>query len=141
VRKGIFASVNLLFLLLVADTFASSCLEYEPAVVTLTGTIVQQTYPGPPNYEDNYKGEELERVWTLILNKAICLKASTGLNEAATNIREIQLIFKLDQYSRLSVLDEAKVMVSGTLFHKHSGHHHTRVLLNATEIKELEKKK
>ena len=52
----------------------SECLSYEPSVVTLSGTLVRKTFPGPPNYDSVKKGDKPETVWFLDLREDVCVK-------------------------------------------------------------------
>ena len=117
------------------NTSAGVCLEYEPVVVSVTGTVVRETHPGPPNYEDITKGDKPETIWVLKLGKSICVNQGSELNEAENDIREIQLVLKPEQYNQYHHLLGQMVSVSGTLFHSHTGHHHKRLLLTTNEIK------
>lgn len=133
---------SLLFLLLNLSAQAqSACLKYEPAVVSLSGTVTLKTYPGPPNYESVADGDKPEKGWYLRLQKPICTVEDASdpemPYEAEANVSELQLVLigKLyEQYkSQLRVGSQLKIM--GTLFHAHTGHHHTPVLL---EVKTIE---
>ena len=55
--------------------------------------------------------------------------------EAAGRIREIQLVLETEQYKQYRNLIGKKAIVTGKLFHSHTGHHHKRVLLLTSEIK------
>src|SRR5262245_39756829 len=115
---------------------AQRCLTYEPSVVVLQGTIRQHTFAGPPNYESVAKGDEHEDVWVLHLSKSICVSASED-SEKENNVSQIQLVFLKGQkqYDQYRPLLGQKVMVTGTLFQQHTGHHHTRVLITVDNIK------
>jgi len=99
-------------------------------------TIVQETHPGPPNYEDITKGDKPETIWALRLDRSICINSASDLNEAEDNLQEIQLVLKATQYVRYRNLIGRKVSVSGTLFDSHTGHHHKKVLLTTDQIKD-----
>ena len=67
-----------LVLLLTADTVfgrtpTERTFEYEPKVVTLSGTLLTRSYPGPPNYESVINGDRPERVWLIRLPYAISM--------------------------------------------------------------------
>ena len=124
-------TVILLFLSLLQPA-SQACVSYEPEVVTLTGTIRQHTFPGPPNYESVAKGDQAERVWVLHLAKPICVSASTDW-EKETGVSDLQLLLERRQSGKSWV--GRKVVVSGTLFRAHTGHHHTKVLLSVSGIK------
>jgi hypothetical protein len=100
-------------------SLAAECLRY--GVVTLTGRLVQQTYPGPPDYESVTKGDEPLVIWVLQLDRGICVDGSDSSYPSAYNEREIQLVLGTDQYARSEQygpyrqLLGAKITVRGTL--------------------------
>jgi len=51
---------------------ADSCYHYKPAVVALTGRLIQRTLPGPPNYQSIARGDRPDIVDFLILDAPIC---------------------------------------------------------------------
>ncbi len=122
---------------------------YEPKVVTLTGTIVPQTFAGPPNYESVSKGDKAEKEWVLHLQQPIELDAEAD-NDAEKNVKMIQLVMGYStnqdadpsaiaktQYKNWKPLTQkgVTVLATGTLFHSMTGHHHTKVLMNVHELK------
>jgi hypothetical protein len=117
---------------------AAQCLEYEPKVVSLSGVMVRETYPGRPNYESVAKGDEPEIIWVLKLKKAICVtesKTDLGINSEEDGVKEIHLVLNGKQYKQYRNLLRQKVTVTGTLFHAHTGHHHKTLLLTTNEIR------
>jgi len=125
----------LLGAVLLSRTAMAQCLEYEPKVVNLTGTLVREIHPGPPNYESIPDGDKPETIWDLKLNSAICVLSSGELNAKENNETEVQLVLKQEQYNQNRNLLGQNVKVSGKLFHSHTGHHHKRLLLTTSEIK------
>jgi hypothetical protein len=120
----------------------SQCLSYEPAVVTLSGTLVRKTFPGPPNYESVRKGDKPETNWFLDLPESVCVvedKAEPDLNPKQGAVREIQLVLRPQQYGQHESLVGKRVIVTGTLFGEHTGHHHTPVLLTVRKLEEAAK--
>src|SRR5215510_7066420 len=113
----------LLFLTLIHPA-PQTCVSYEPEIVTFTGTIRRHTFPGPPNFESVSKGDQAERVWVLHLATPICVSASTDW-EKETGVSNIELV--LTKYDKSLV--NRRVVVSGTLYHAFTGHHHTKILL------------
>lgn len=77
---------------------ADYCLQY--GAVSLTGRLVQQTYPGPPDFESVTKGDEPRVIWILQLDRGICIDGSDSSYPSAYNEREIQLVLGADQYAR-----------------------------------------
>ncbi|SRR5579872_805547 len=117
----------------------SKCLSYEPAVVTLSGTLVRKTFPGPPNYESVKKGDKPETSWFLDLPESVCVnedKADPDRNPKQSAVREIQLVLQPQQYAQHKSLVGTRVSATGTLFGEHTGHHHTPVLLTVRTLDE-----
>ena len=115
----------------------SQCLSYEPAVVTLSGTLVSKTFPGPPNYESVKKGDRPETSWFLDLPESVCVNESEtepDLNPKQSGIHEIQLVLQPEQYQRHKGMVGRKVLATGTLFGEHTGHHDTPVLLTVRTL-------
>lgn len=77
---------------------AAECLRY--GVVSLTGRLVQQTYPGPPDYQSVTKGDEPLVIWILQLDRGICVAGSGSSYPSAYREREIQVVLGTDQYAR-----------------------------------------
>jgi hypothetical protein len=120
----------------------SECLSYEPSVVTLSGTLVRKTFPGPPNYESVKKGDRPETSWFLDLPESVCVnesKTEPDLNPKQSGIHEIQLVLKPEQYQQHKGMVGMKVLATGTLFGEHTGHHHTPVLLTVRTLDEPSK--
>lgn len=115
----------------------SQCLSYEPVVVTLSGTLVRKTFPGPPNYESVKKGDTPETNWFLDLSESVCVnesKTEPDLNPQQSGIHSIQLVVKPEQYQRHKGMVGRKVVVTGTLFGEITGHHHTPMLLTVRTL-------
>ena len=137
-----YAKIFTLLLLLFASAAAASaqnCLSYEPAEVQLSGTISKQVVPGPPNYESVRKGDKPETIWILTLDKAVCVTGNTDdVNEPEQNVTDLQLLLQPNHFAQLRRMTGPKVQVVslGKLFHGHTAHHRTKVLLDVKEIKQ-----
>ena len=59
-------------------------------------------------------------------------------NYTEVDIKRITLVVYDFKAHPLQPLIGRRVEVRGTLFHAHTGHHHTRVLIQVTSIKKLE---
>jgi hypothetical protein len=115
----------------------TACLSYEPSVVTLKGTLIRKTFPGPPNYESIRKGDRPETYWLIELAEAICVNQDPkdpDLSPAHKDISMVQLVVGPEVYKRQANLVGKHVVSSGTLFGAISGHHHTPVLLSAKTL-------
>jgi hypothetical protein len=116
-----------------------SCLSYETDGVKLAGKIKRMTFPGPPNYESVKKGDQPEVAWILTLDKPVCVNAdrSNEFDEAEKNVSDVQLALAPEGFTkwRAFVRNRVPVVVTGKLFHAHTGHHHTQVLIEVADIK------
>ena len=113
---------------------------YELEVVRLTGVLILQTFPGPPNYEFD-KVIRSERCWILKLDKPIAVAParplSDGLDtESFNRIDQLQLVVL--GKPQIGFLKRTKsgihLDITGTLFESHTGHHHTRVLITVQSL-------
>jgi uncharacterized protein YecT (DUF1311 family) len=111
-----------------------SCLSYEPQVVELSGFLDSERFFGPPGYGESPKEDPVEEAWILILDRPICVLASSNFRDANTppenGVSRIQLVPQGEISSALKGWKEQNIMVRGTLFHSHTGHHHAPVLMN-----------
>jgi hypothetical protein len=116
---------------LVSAPAEAACLSYAgPAEIS--GTLIARTVPGPPNYESVRKGDRAERIWLVRLDHPACVDADPkgdGINEAADDLREIQLVLGKEAYDRYRDLLNRHVAARGTLIGAHTGHHRTPVLI------------
>jgi len=131
-------SVFLLALIISVPIAArSQCLETEPAAVTLTGTIYAKNFPGPPNFESIRSGDERMRYWIFRLDKPICVEGDSFDNTSAFNVRDLQLAFPdgsfYTQYRR-DVREHRRFKVTGSLFHRNTGHHVTNILVSVKTL-------
>ena len=117
----------------------AGCRSYEPAVVTLHGSLIRKTFPGPPNYSDIHKGDRAETYFLLNLDSPICLdvdKSAPDLRPNQKNVRTVQLILEEGTYERFKPLLGKEVVARGSLLAAHTGHHHTPVLLTVTDLEQ-----
>ena len=136
------ALVLLLLVLLITTSVVSGgsrdCLSYSPDEVKLTGKIRIRTFPGPPNYESVRRGDMPEVTWILHLNQPVCVKRGQDneFDVSERNVRDVQMALDQEQYTkwRKFARSRARVVVTGTLFHAHTGHHHTEVLIDVSSI-------
>jgi Domain of unknown function (DUF4431) len=109
---------------------AAQCLEY--GANSLYGTLVRQTYAGPPDYESLTRGDEPLVIWVLLLDRRICA-ADPNRSYFSTNYeREVQLVLQDAQYEQYRDLLGRKVVVTGEL--RHGWADHKRLLIVARDI-------
>lgn len=126
----------LLILTVSAVQASQACLKYEPEIVVLRGKVKRVVFPGRPNYESIKDGDEPERYWVLYLPDPICVQGDEKddpNSETENGVIEIQLIIK--NYDKYRHLLGKTVSISGTLMHAITGHHHTTVLLEVSDMK------
>jgi hypothetical protein len=107
----------------------ASCLDYGP--MSLTGTVVRQTYAGPPDYESVTKGDQPIVIYVLQLDDTLCLVESTVV---AQNTREVQLQWSAGGPEPFRDLLGRKVTFTGELI-RGGAKHDKRVVLVATELR------
>ena len=143
--NSLFARLSLLGFLLVAGFSTASgqnCLEYGPTV-SLTGTISSRVFAGPPNYESIKRGDRKETAIILTLASPVCITANDTVNSfdvAEADVREVQLVIsKPEHWKALKRLRGKPVAITGTLFHAHTGHHRTKILITVDRINTTDK--
>jgi hypothetical protein len=118
----------------------AQCLYYGD--VSLTGRLVQQTYPGPPDFESVTKGDAPLVIWILQLDTGVCIVSSDPSYPNVYNEREIQLVLGTDQYARTNRYAEyrhllgKKIAVTGRL-QPGGGKYEKPQVLALRSIKEL----
>lgn len=117
-------------------TRAQRWLSYEPQTVELHGRLVIQSKYGPPNHGEEPKTDQKVKVPVLVLKYAVSVRASQegGPNSQPVNrIKQIQLAFNDSETSYRNLIGK-NVVVTGSLFHAHTGHHYTDVVLTVRSI-------
>ena len=139
--NSLFARLSLLVFLLAAgfsNASGQNCLEYGP-VVSLTGRLSSRVFAGPPNYESIKRGDRKETAIILTLAAPACITANDSANTfdvAETDIRAVQLVITTpEHWKALKRLRSKPVVVTGTLFHAHTGHHRTKILITVAELR------
>lgn len=112
----------------------AECLRY--GQVTLTGTLVRQTYPGPPDYESVTKGDEPRVILVVLLEQGVCVSSSDSVHPSAYFEREIQLAGGSDELERYKPLLGKKIEVSGELLPGRAGDD-KRLVLRVSEMRQI----
>jgi hypothetical protein len=116
-------------------TQAQRWLSYEPQTVELDGRLVVQSKYGPPNYGEP-KTDQKVKVPVLVLKNEVSVlpNQEAGYNsQPVYRITQIQLAF-VDSATVYNNLIGKNVVVTGSLFHAHTGHHYTDVVLKVRSI-------
>lgn len=121
-----------------ADEPRQTCLEYEPAEVTVTGKPFRMVFPGPPEFSSIEEGDEALTYWILFLDEPVCLNSKPGSwDEDEANVYHMQLVlfFMEDMYKNYQHILSKRVIIKGQLYHAHTAWHKTKVLLKPMEIR------
>jgi len=128
--------MTLPFFVLAAEVVAASpCLKYEPEFVELKGKMKRIVFPGPPNYESVKAGEHPEPYYVLFLSKGVCVQGDPKdeiNSETEKDVKSIQLM--ITDYKKYRPLLGKNVTAKGQLMHSHTGHHHTKVLIQVQSL-------
>lgn len=110
------------------------CLHYEPAVVELTGELVEVEEYGPPGYGEDPATDQRVKVPMLKLAKPVnvCGDPNSDTNQSSfSGLDRIQVV--TDDQDYRDWIDR-RVTVRGTLSEAMTGHHYTNVLLTIKEV-------
>jgi hypothetical protein len=117
---------------------ARDCLDYEPAKVTIQGSMSLKPAYGPPGYGEDPERDAHEDYLAITLDAPACMKANSEPdteNVAESQIKAVQLVFRSgDEFKQAKQWIGKQVSVTGGLFHEFTGHHHTTVLMNVREL-------
>ena len=133
-------TVALVLLLLASSQLFSrpvdaAALHYGPAVVELTGTLVLEEYFGPPGFGEDPKTDSRELYAILVLDAPVSVEGVPAdlIDKTYPDVRWVQLVRGIAD-PPFSPYQSMHVIVSGTLYGRHTGHHHTDVLLIVQSI-------
>jgi hypothetical protein len=111
---------------------------YEPEEVELTGTLTTEVRYRPPMYGEDPTTDKEVRPLMLVLSEPVSVREIPGdeLFRSFRNVRKMHLVFVDHDPLAYDHLIGKSVVVVGTLFPGHTGHHHTEVLIDAKSIRE-----
>ncbi len=110
---------------------------YDKSVV-ISGKISKETFYGAPGFGENPKTDAKEERYLLVPDKPINVigpvQPDDDSKESKYNVSKIQLLYDENTIDMGRYLGSA-VQLTGTLFGAHTGHHHTPVLMDVTQVK------
>jgi Domain of unknown function (DUF4431) len=137
-KRTLFAALMVLLSSLSCLAAEEACVRYKPAVVQLLGRVFLRTFPGPPNYESIRKGDRAETQALLDLDQPVCVLADPKDTINSEDERDQRLVtLVLASGMKLASYVGARVRVDGTLFHAHTGHHRTPILVEVSRMTRL----
>ena len=112
--------------------------------VTLQGRLILKLFPGPPEYSSIKDGDRKDYCWVLQLDKkSFEIAKTTPVGEPAqdldyimqrTNPDEVCLAVDANMFDFCNDYKEQKVICEGYLFHAHTAHHYTPILMDLRKI-------
>jgi hypothetical protein len=111
---------------------------FEPNVSTISGTLKVELYYGPPNFGELPETDAKEYSYILYPDKTINViqtSDSTDFDVTTKGITKFQLA-PMGQLSLHPYIDK-RIIVTGQFYGKHTGHHHTDVLMTVSKAKKL----
>jgi hypothetical protein len=117
----------------------SKVVSFEPTVVTLSGTIIEEGYGDDPSPIDRGK-----HAWILRLDRPISVPAKPGdeIDTEEKNVTEVHLNVShakhpipKDKFGR------TRFTATGTLYHQHNSHHLRAIVMLVSDLKPATKAK
>jgi len=124
------AVAMLLPLIWTYSSAADGCPAFTGREWEFTGHLVNQIFPGPPNYESVTSGDEPVTRWYLQLPWPACFAECKYLTL-------FQLALKPEELDRYRQFLGREVRVRGTLQEGVPGHHTTSLVVNVTSLVRL----
>ena|SRR3990167_9764511 len=115
----------------------------EPSI-TLRGKLRLKLFPGPPEYGSVEEGDRADYVWIVELDEpSFLLALNVPENELSLDLADI--VKRKDAHDLILCLDkklertceeykDQDVIVRGILFHAHTAHHYTPLLIDLKDI-------
>ena len=114
-------------------------------LVTLKGKLILKLFPGPPEYYSIEDGDREDYCWLLQLDKtSFEIAKTTPVGEPAqdldyimkkSNPDEISLAIEKEMIDICNQHKGKKIVCEGYLFHAHTAHHYTPILMDVRKIR------
>lgn len=116
----------------------------EEPLITLTGKLRLRLFPGPPEYSSIEEGDRADHCWIVELDDpSFLLALNVPDNELSLDLCDI--LMRKDAYILMLCLNDGhvslcqqykdqNVAVRGNLFHAHTAHHYTPMLLDLKQL-------
>ena len=113
-------------------------------ITTLSGILHLKLFPGPPEYGSIEDGDEADYVWIVKLDDPSFLIALNA-PETELSLDLVDIVKREDARDLILCVDEddqktceeaqgQEVVVRGILFHRHTAHHYTPLLMDLQKI-------
>jgi Domain of unknown function (DUF4431) len=103
--------------------------------LSLRGTLRQQLFAGPPNFESIANGDEERRTFILELPESICLNDGGDFSDPSERVVTVHVGVGAPEVSPLLMaLVDRVIEVEGEAFASHTGHHNAPLVLLADRV-------
>lgn len=119
----------------------AECLKDGDTVI-IKGKLVQQVFPGPPNYYSIQQGDTPETDWLLVLDRPQCMVARSEETGAVVLLSDRVEALQVAVKGQGAAVEYAplvghRVEISGPLYKAQSGHVHAVALIGADAMRKL----
>ena len=114
-------------------------------LISVKGKLILKLFPGPPEYSSIEDGDRVDHCWILKLDETSFLKVMTTPVVDPANILEnikkwphsdeILLVLEDHMENFCQRYQNQEILSLGHLFHAHTIHHYTPILMNVKELK------
>ncbi len=120
----------------------------EERLVALRGKLIQKLFPGPPEYSSVAKGDRADYCWILQLDSSsFFIAMTTPVGAPANDLSHIvkwphpnEIFLALDEDMKNFCFEHInqEIVSEGHLFHAHTEHHYTPILMDVKRMLEKE---
>lgn len=113
-------------------------------LVTLKGKLILRLFPGPPEYSSIEKGDRADYCWMLHVNEEFFkIATTTPVPEPCSDLKsimewsnhdEIYLSLEENMIDFCCDHESREITVQGYLFHAHTAHHHSPILMDVKKV-------
>lgn len=113
-------------------------------LVTLSGKLDLKLFPGPPEYSSIEEGDRADYCWILQLDRpSFEIATTTPVVEPANDLNHIlqkahqnEILLSMDEdlENRCREYLEQEIVCVGLLFHAHTTHHYTPILMEVKNV-------
>ena len=113
-------------------------------LVVLKGQLILRLFPGPPEYTSIEKGDRADYCWMLHVNEEFFkIATTTSVSEPSTDLQsimewsnhnEIYLSLEDNMIDFCCDHESQEITVNGYLFHAHTAHHYSPILMNVQKV-------
>jgi hypothetical protein len=129
-----------------SETKNKHVFRFKDPVVVLEGLMTTRLEFGPPGFGEDPAHDAKEKIFILKLDYLVDVIGDPGDPDHMNTdnffkVREMQMVLDSKNTKENKKCLGKKVKVTGNLFQRHTGHHHTDVLIDVSNIETLKETK